>query len=101
MPSNFVPRRRLISTVTRAQNAVVTTTEDHGYETGLDVRLWIPLAYGMSIRFVQTRITVTSDTEFTTDLNTVSQNPFVAPTFPPAFTNAQTIPMSGATDNIA
>ncbi len=99
--SNFVPRRRLISAFTLAENGAVTTTENHDYESGLDVRVFVPREYGMDIDHVQTQITVTSNTEFTTDINTVFQAPFVAPNFPPAFTDAQTVPMSGATDNIA
>jgi len=46
MPSDFVPKRRLLSNVTNALRAIVTTTEDQGYETGQIVRLIVPLAYG-------------------------------------------------------
>ncbi len=101
MSSNFVPKRRLISDVTRNLNAEVTTSEDHQYESGLNVRLIVPLAYGMELNFVPTEISVTSPTQFITTIDTRSQDSFVAPTFPPGFTDAQTVPMSGATDNIA
>lgn len=100
-PTDFVPKRRLISDVTRALNAEVTTSEDHGYETGLDVRLIVPKSYGMELQFVPTEISVTSSTQFTTTVDTRSQDPFVAPTFPPGFTDAQTVPISGVTDNAA
>lgn len=100
-PSDFVPKRRLIVDVSRAVNAVVTTSEDHGYETGLDVRLIIPLAYGMELQFVSTLIEVTSSTQFITTVDTRSQEPFITPTFPPSFTNAQVVPISGETDNVA
>lgn len=101
MPSDFVPKRRLISAITRAQKAVVTTSEDHGFETGFSVRLWVPEAFGMNLFFISTLITVTSSTEFETEINTVSQLPFAEPIFPPAFTDAQAIPITGVTNNRA
>lgn len=101
MPSNFIPKRRLISDITVAERAIVTTFEDHGYSSGFEVRMWVPLDYGMNFFFIATTITVTSTTEFSTNLNTLFQSPFVAPTAPPGFTDAQVIPISGATDNIA
>lgn len=100
-PSDFIPKRRLISDVSREVNAVVTTSEDHGYESGLDVRVIVPLAYGMELQFVSTLIEVTSSTQFITAIDTRTQEPFVAPTFPPAFTDAQVVPISGETDNAA
>ncbi len=100
-PPDFVPKRRLVVDVSRALNAAVTTDEEHGYETGLEVRLIVPLAYGMELQFVPTIIQVTSPTQFTTTVDTRSQEPFVTPTFPPSFTNAQVVPISGETDNIA
>lgn len=101
MSSNFVPKRRLISDVSRELNAEVTTSEDHEYESGLNVRVIVPLAYGMELNFVPTEISVTSSTQFTTTIDTRFQDPFIAPTFPPGFTDAQTVPISGETDNIA
>lgn len=101
MPSDFVPKRRLLSNVTNALRAIVTTTEDHGYETGQIVRLIVPLAYGMHLNYVQTQIVVLSPTTFETDVNTSNQLPFVEPTFPPGFTEAQVVPISGVEDNIA
>ena len=101
MPSDFVPKRRLISDVSRALNAVVTTSEDHEYETGLEVRLIVPRAYGMELNFIPTEIVVTSSNQFSTRVDTRSQDPFVTPTFPPGFTDAQTVPISGETDNAA
>lgn len=101
MSSDFVPKRRLLSNVTNALRAIVTTTEDHGYETGQIVRLIVPLAYGMHLNYVQAQIVVLSPTTFETDVNTSNQLPFVEPTFPPGFTNAQVVPISGVEDNIA
>lgn len=101
MSPDFVPKRRLISNVTNAFQAVVTTTEAHGYETGLIVRLFVPRAYGMDL-FNQGTVTRLDDTSFSVDIDTSNQSPFVEPTYPPIqFTQAQVIPISGVTDNIA
>lgn len=106
--SDFTPKRRLISAVTLAEKAVVTTDEDHGYSTDDVVLIFVPPEYGMDIPFKQTKIRVTSSTQFETEINTSGQSPFVSPTFPPGFTPAQVIPqgtvstsVSGATNNIA
>lgn len=99
--SDFVPKRRLVSGVTNAFEAVVTTTEDHGYETGLVVRLFVPSSYGMAI-YEQGKINVLSDTSFSVTIDTTNLEVFSAPTFPPTgFTSAQVIPISGATNNQA
>ncbi|NGX57244.1 MAG: hypothetical protein K940chlam3_00130 [Chlamydiae bacterium] len=93
--ANFTPVRRLISAVTIAEQAVVTTTADHGYSTGDWVRLIVPGVYGMVIDYEPTKITVTSTTQFRTNVDTSYRLAFVAPTAPPAFTNAQVVPFGG------
>lgn len=100
--SDFVPQLNLIQNVTNAENALVTTMTPHGYDNGIYVRVIVPPTYGMHI-YEETQILVTSPTTFQTQINTLSLNPFVAPTlYPPVgFTPAQTIPMGGTTDNIA
>lgn len=106
--SDFVPKRRLIQNVTQALKAVVTTTEDHEYTTGDYIRIIVPRSYGMDLDYIQTKIMVTGTTTFETEINTLSQLPFVAPSFPPGFTTAQAVPMGtesnsveGATHNMA
>lgn len=37
-----------MSAITNANPAVVTTTQDHGYDTGLIVRFYFPLNVGMN-----------------------------------------------------
>lgn len=101
MTSNFVPKRRSVTNVTNALNAVVTTSEDHGYSTGQIVRMIVPKAYGMSLSYIQTPIEVLSPTSFQTNINTSNQLTFVTPIFPPAFTPAQVVPITGVVDNIA
>lgn len=99
--SLFVPQRRLLSSVSRERRAIAQTTVDHGYETGYVVRMWVPDAYGMSLFFIETPITVLSGDQFQTELDTRNLDPFVEPASLPPFTQAQVIPMTGNTDNIA
>lgn len=100
--SDFVPKRRLIASVSIAEKAEVTTTEDHGYLTGYVVRVIVPPIYEMAL-YRQTSIIVTGTTTFTTDINTLNQPPFFVPTFngENPFTAAQVVPMTGTEDNIA
>lgn len=77
----FWPAMRLISDITRANPALVTTSFDHGYLTGLIVRIYIPEACGMSQAngFVG-QITVTGTNTFTIDgLNSTDFDPFAIP----------------------
>ena len=100
--SDFVPQLSLITAVTTARLAEITTASAHGYDTGMVVRVNVPNTYGMTL-FEQTPIIVTSLTTFTTGINTLNMDPFVTPTlYPPiAFTPAQCIPITGVEDNIA
>jgi len=76
----FQPARRLISTITQANPAAVTTTFDHDYFTGDIVRLIIPTGFGMvqANELVGT-ITVTGTTTFTIDINTIKFDSFSDP----------------------
>ena len=104
--SNFQPRRRLISAVTNAAQAVVTTTEDHGYSVAQVVRLLVPEIYGMTVEYAKaTVVAVPADDQFTVDLDTSALSAFVEPAVPyttasdPSFTQAQVTPITGITDN--
>lgn len=104
--ADFVPKRRLISNVTVGTKAVVTTTEPHGYTTGQLVKLHVNKAYQMVLDGVQTLVTLdpadpNNDVNFVTTVDTTNQSSFSAPTFPPAFTQAQVVPITGDTQNIA
>lgn len=46
--NNFVPNRQQVSAITNANPAVVTTTQNHGYLTGLFVRFYFPVNFGMN-----------------------------------------------------
>jgi hypothetical protein len=100
--SVFEPQAALIQSVSTAVNAVVTTTTAQMYQTGMYVRVIVPVSYGM-VLYAQTQITVTSPTTFVTLLDTTGLRPFVPPTlYPPvAFTPAQVIPITGVEMNIA
>lgn len=45
--NNFVPNRQQVSAITQANPGVVTTTEIHGYLSGLFVRFYFPINFGM------------------------------------------------------
>lgn len=102
--SNFQPHSHLLSNVTIGPRAVVTTADDHGYATGYVVRIFVPIAYGMTL-YQQTTIEVTGTTTFITNIDTTNQKPYVTPTFTPGiadgFTPAQVIIMTGTVDNVA
>jgi len=91
----YYPRYRFLANITAASSAVVTTTVDHGYTVGQEVRFKIPAAYGMiELDGLSGAITaVTSDT-FTVNIDSSG---FTAFTFPLVasypFDFAQVIPL--------
>jgi hypothetical protein len=99
----FQPAMRLITSITKAFWALVTTTFDHQYKTGLIIRLYIPISCGMyqADGYVG-QIVVTSTDTFTIDLNTIEFDDFAVPAFGtvPDFidTCAQVIPVGEGTD---
>jgi len=104
--SNFQPRRRLISAVTNATQAVVTTTEDHGYDVAQHVRILVPSIYGMSVEYrTATIVAIPATDQFTVDLDTSALNAYVEPAVPyttgsdPSFTQAHVVPITGVEDN--
>lgn len=98
----FVPQHNIITLITNAARAVVTTQTDHGYETGMIVRIIVPRTYGMEL-FDKTSIVVTGATTFVTDIDTSNMDAFVDPVlYPPvAYTKAQVTPITGTEMNIA
>lgn len=95
------PQHKLIAAITNAVNAEVTTTTDHGYYTGMTVRLVVPDVYKMGNgMYVQTPIVVTGPTTFVTSVDTLGLDPFVTPVLAVAFTPAQVTPMNGIERNI-
>ena len=103
--TDFTPKMRQISNITRANPAVVTTDEDHGYLPGLYVRITIPYTGCMDqINGKIYPITILSDTTFSVPVDSRNFFPFVAS----ATQSAQSVPVSeytgtlvNAVDNIA
>lgn len=85
----FTPIRTVVSNITNANPAVVTTSSDHELTSGMVVRLNIPKAYGMTELnrrlFVVTVLSTTTfslqSTEYPSpqNVNSVLFVPFVTP----------------------
>lgn len=91
----FRPAMRAISSITRSNPVVITTTIDHGYITGTIVRIDIPLHFGMEqINQQFGPITVTGDDTFTIPIDSTNYTPFVIPVeFPYSYQQAQAVPI--------
>jgi hypothetical protein len=96
----FQPAMRLISAITRANPAVVTTTFPNQYITGTVVRLDIPYACGMQQANQLTgAISVITPTTFAINIDTSLFDPFVSPTFTPHVNSAaQVVPIGEVND---
>lgn len=86
----FQRAMRNILSITQAEQALVTTTldgtnpGDHQYESGLIVRLNIPLGFGMvQANQLSGPITVINSTQFTIPIDTTGFDPFVVPAYNP------------------
>lgn len=88
--SSFLPNRQIVTNITRANPGIVTTSQAHGYSTGLFVRLFFPQNFGMQqVAEEVYEITVQSSTEFSLNIDTsnfdvfddsgASQSPQVIP----------------------
>ena len=76
----YYPGMRIITAITQAFPASVTTSFAHGYNTLLVVRLDVPDGYGMTnVNQSVGTITVTSSTTFTIDIDTRLFPPFSTP----------------------
>lgn len=76
----FQPAYRLITAITNARIATITTSFPHQFVTGTIIRLYIPQATGMgNLNQLFGTITVTSPTTFTIPLDTTNLNPFSLP----------------------
>lgn len=100
----YQPAMRLISAITQAFPATVTTTFAHQYVTGTIVRLDIPPADGMQqADQFEGPINVTSTTQFTIPLDTTKFDPFAIPGSPAPYVNvcAQVVPIGEVTETLA
>ena len=102
--ASFYPAMRLISSMTNSNPCNISTSFDHGYKTGLIVRLSIPEACGMNqANGFYGQITVTGTNTFTVDgLNSTDFDVFAIPvpgTIPDFIdTCAQVIPVGEGVD---
>jgi hypothetical protein len=101
----FYPRRRYITNITQAAQAVVTLSVTHGYTVGQVVRFVIPtvtaLAFGMTeldgLQGTIVAINTTTNT-ITVDIDTTGFTAFAFPlTTSPGFTPAQIVPIGDNT----
>lgn len=79
----FQRAMRLVTNITNATTAAVTTSFDHQYETGDIVRLYVPKGWGMfQMNHKMGTIAVTSPTSFDIDIDSVNFDVFVVPPDP-------------------
>lgn len=77
---SFQYAMRVVTDITNATNAVVTTSVDHNYMTGLIVRLYVPRYYGMKqANRKKGTINVLSNDTFSIEIDTQNFDPFVIP----------------------
>ena len=76
----FQPAMRIITSITNANPAVVTTSFANSYITGTIVRFDIPFSFGMQQLNQQTAtITVLTTTTFSIPINTTNYDTFSVP----------------------
>lgn len=85
---------RVIASITNANPAVVTTTENHEYVTGMNVRFQIPSSFGMNqLNAANAQVEVIDPISFSINVNTSNMNSFAYPSpLPNAFDNPVVIP---------
>lgn len=93
-PALYYPRRRFITKLSQAASAVVTTSVDHGYTVGQEIRFNVPDGYGMTeINGLSGTITAVTASTFTVNIDSSG---FTAFAFPAAaavpFSPAEAIP---------
>lgn len=75
----FQRAMRVISSITRANPAVITTTTNHQYIDGMIMRINVPKGFGMQqVNQLQGEITRLSDTTFSIDIDTTNMDPFLS-----------------------
>lgn len=86
----FAPAMRIITAITNAYPAIVTTSFAHGYINGTIIRLYIPKDYGMTqANHLYAPIMILNDVTFSMDLDTTPFDEFVIPD--PQFYYAQCV----------
>ena len=96
--ADFIPKRRVITAITNATNAVATAA-GHGYASDEYVRINVPVSYGMRLGNIEARITVININTFFLNVSTQLMDPFVVPGVP--LTRSESVPISELLDNVA
>jgi len=91
----FQRAMRIITNITNAEVAVVTTSFAHQYVSGMIVRLNVPAGFGMTqVNQKYAPIQVLSDTTFSIALDTQFYDPFViASSYPQSYQSATVTPI--------
>jgi len=96
----FYPRRRFITKITAAAQAVVTMSVTHGYSIGQSVRFHVPPGYGMVEMhgllgtIVSINTTLTTGNKITVDIDSTAFTAFAFPlTADVPFTPAEVVPV--------
>ena len=94
----YYPAHNVITNITNAKPAVVTTATDHNYVDGMVVRLVIAAGYGMpQANRLMGIITIINPTSFSITIDTTSFDPYVIPS--PALQTSQTIGVGDENDD--
>ena len=98
----YQPAMRIVTAITNANPASVTTSFAHNYNSNLIVRIDIPLGFGMQqINQQVGTITVTGTTTFTINIDTTKYDAFSTSTiFPYNDQLAQVIPIGETSDTL-
>lgn len=99
----FQRAMRLISAITNANPAQVTTTFDHDYGTGDIVRITVPRWFGMTqAHQLEGEITVTGTDTFTINIDTTHFDTFAIPAPVPWYVNSypQVTPVGEISENL-
>ena len=92
----YVPKPREIATITQGDITTVVTTSAHEYHEAQVVTFFVPIEFKMyEMNKVQAKVTIVDDYTFTVPIDSRQFNPFVIPNFPPAYTPAQVLPVTG------
>ena len=97
---DFEPEMKIVTNVTTAQNAVVTTLTPHGYTNNQTICLIVPNIYEMHIDYREIKITITGLNTFITNMDTSQMDPFVTPVST-NITPAHCCPVTQVEDNVA
>ncbi len=92
----FKPAMRIVTYITNSSPALITTSFAHGYQSGLIVRIDIPLGFGMQqINQKVGEIVVITDDTFTINIDTTHFDIFSTPNdYPQNAQLAQVVPIA-------